>query len=129
MKQNNKKLYESIMKDVSKIIKKHLNENEIEYDSVQIEKNLEDCALGVIDFLNQEGDIKWDENTIIDYVNGDDDPDFQDLVNCMIDELEEYGDRNNILQYLELYNTDETWKESIEVAILRAMKQYVQDLI
>lgn len=127
MKQNNKKLYESIMKDVSKIIKKHLNENE--YDSVQIEKNLEDCALGVIDFLNQEGDIKWDENTIIDYVNGDDDPDFQDLVNCMIDELEEYGDRNNILQYLELYNTDETWKESIEVAILRAMKQYVQDLI
>jgi virulence-associated protein VapD len=127
MKQNNKKLYESIMKDVSKIIKKHLNENE--YDSVQIEKNLEDCALGVIDFLNQEGDINWDENAIIDYVNGDDDPDFQDLVNCMIDELEEYGDRNNILQYLELYNTDETWKESIEVAILRAMKQYVQDLI
>ena len=127
MKQNNKKLYESIMKDVSKIIKKHLNENE--YDSVQIEKNLEDCALDVIDFLNQEGDIKWDENAIIDYVNGDDDPDFQDLVNCMIDELEEYGDRNNILQYLELYNTDETWKESIEVAILRAMKQYVQDLI
>ena len=85
MKQNNKKLYESIMKDVSKIIKKHLNENEIKYDSVQIEKNLEDCALSVIDFLNQEGDIKWDENTIIDYVN--------------------------------------------EVAILRAMKQYVQDLI
>lgn len=127
MKQNNKKLYESIMKDVSKIIKKHLNEND--YDSVQIEKNLEDCALGVIDFLNQEGDINWDENAIIDYVNGDDDPDFQDLVNCMIDELEEYGDRNNILQYLELYNTDETWKESIEVAILRAMKQYVQDLI
>lgn len=127
MKQNNTKLYESIMKDVSKIIKKHLNENE--YDSVQIEKNLEDCALGVIDFLNQEGDINWDENAIIDYVNGDDDPDFQDLVNCMIDELEEYGDRNNILQYLELYNTDETWKESIEVAILRAMKQYVQDLI
>ena len=129
MKQNNKKLYESIMKEVSKIIKKHLYENENEYDSVQIEKNLEDCALGVIDFLNQEGDINWDENAIIDYVNGDDDPDFQDLVNCMIDELEEYGDRNNILQYLELYNTDETWKESIEVAILRAMKQYVQDLI
>jgi hypothetical protein len=129
MKQNNKKLYESIMKEVSKIIKKHLYENENEYDSVQIEKNLEDCALGVIDFLNQEGDIKCDENAIIDYVNGDDDPDFQDLVNCMIDELEEYGDRNNILQYLELYNTDETWKESIEVAILRAMKQYVQDLI
>ena len=127
MKQNNKKLYESIMKDVSKIIKKHLNEND--YDSVQIEKNIEDCALGVIDFLNQEGDINWDENAIIDYVNGDDDPDFQDLVNCMIDELEEYGDRNNILQYLELYNTDETWKESIEVAILRVMKQYVQDLI
>lgn len=129
MKQNNKKLYESIMKEVSKIIKKHLYENENEYNSVQIEKNLEDCALGVIDFLNQEGDIKWDENVIIDYVNGDDDPDFQDLVNCMIDELEEYGDRNNILQYLKLYNTDETWKESIEVAILRAMKQYVQDLI
>ena len=124
---NNKKFYESIMKDVSKIIKKHLNENE--YDSVQIEKNLEDCALGVIDFLNQEGDIKWDENVIIDYVNGDDEPDFQDLVNCMIDELEEYGDRNNILQYLKLYNTDETWKESIEVAILRAMEQYVKDLI
>ena len=54
------------MKDVSKIIKKHLNENE--YDSVQIEKNLEDCALGVIDFLNQEGDIKWDENVIIEPV-------------------------------------------------------------
>ena len=127
MKRNNRILYESIMKDVSKIIKKHLNENE--YDSIQIEKNLEDCALGVIDFLNQEGDIKWDENTIIDYVNGDDEPDFQDLVNCMIDELEEYGDRNNILQYLELYNTDETWKESIEVAILRAMQEYVQDIM
>ena len=116
------------MKDVAKAVKKRLNEND-EYDSVQIEKNLEDCALGVIDFLNQEGDVNWDENAIIDYVNGDDDPDFQDFVNCMIDELEEYGDRNNILQYLELYNTDETWKESIEVAILRAMQEYVQDIM
>ena len=38
MKRNNRILYESIMKDVAKAVKKHLNENE--YDSVQIEKTL-----------------------------------------------------------------------------------------
>ena len=98
--------------------------------SQDIEKALEDCAIGVLDYLNQEGVVAWDEREIIKYVKGDKEPDFKDLVDCMINELEEYGDKGSIklLPILKKYETEE-WKESIEVACLRAMHEYVKDII
>ena len=98
--------------------------------SKDIEKALEDYALGVLDYLNQEGVIAWDERKMIKYVNGEEEPDFQNLVDCMIGDLEEYGDKGKIklLPILKKYNTPE-WKESIEVACLIAMKEYVKDLM
>ena len=102
----------------------------LEDRSQDIEMALEDCALGVIDYLNQEGVVAWDERKIIKYVNGDEEPDFKDLVDCMVNELEEFGDKGKVklLPILKKYETKE-WKESIEVACLRAMQEYVKDLM
>ena len=98
--------------------------------SQDIERVLEDCAIGVLDYLNQEGVVAWDEREIIKYVKGDKEPDFKDLVDCMINELEEYGDKGKVklLPILKKYETEE-WKESIEVACLRAMQKYVKDIM
>ena len=100
----------------------------LEEDSSEtIESTLENLAISVIDYLNQEGVIAWDERKIIKYVEGDEEPDFKDLVNCMINELEEYGDNGKVklLPILKKYETKE-WKESIETACLRAMKSYAE---
>jgi len=98
--------------------------------SQDIEKAIEDYAIGVLDYLNQEGVVAWDEQEMIKYVKGDKEPDFKDLVDCMINELEEYGDKGSIklLPILKKYETEE-WKESIEVVCLRAMQKYVKDII
>lgn len=98
--------------------------------SETIESALENLAIGVIDYLNQEGVIAWDERKLIKYVNGDEEPDFKDLVDCMINELEEFGDSGKVklLPILKKYETEE-WKESIEVACLRAMQEYVKDIM
>ena len=98
--------------------------------SKDIEKALEDYALGVLDYLNQEGVVAWDERKMIKYVKGEEEPDFKDLVDCMINELEEYGDKRKVklLPILKKYETEE-WKESIEVACLRAMQKYVKDIM
>lgn len=47
----------------------------------------------------------------------------------MINELEEFGDKGKVklLPILKKYNTKE-WKESIEVACLRAMDHYTKDI-
>lgn len=97
--------------------------------SIEIEKALEDYAEGVLDYLNQEGVVAWDERKMIKYVNGDEEPDFQDLIDCMINQLEEFGDKGKVklLPILKKYNTKE-WKESIEVACLRAMDHYTKDI-
>ena len=109
------------MKDIKQFI--------LESSSQEIEKALEDLAEGVLDYLNQEGVVDWDERKMIKYVNGDEEPDFQDLVDHMINELEEYGDKGKVklLPILKKYNTEE-WKESIEVACLRAMDHYTKDI-
>lgn len=98
--------------------------------SKDIEKALKDYALGVLDYLNQEGVIAWDERKLIKYVKGDEEPDFKDLVDCMINELEEFGDigKVKLLPILKKYESEE-WKESIEVACLRAMQEYVKDIM
>ena len=98
--------------------------------SKDIEKALKDYALGVLDYLNQEGVIAWDERKLIKYVKGDEEPDFKDLVDCMINELEEFGDSGKVklLPILKKYESEE-WKESIEVACLRAMQEYVKDIM
>lgn len=102
----------------------------LEASSQDIEKAIEEYTLGVLDYLNQEGVVAWDERKIIKYVNGDEEPDFKDLVDCMINELEEFGDKGSvkILPILKKYNT-KGWKESIEVACLRAMQEYVKDIM
>lgn len=109
---------------------KELKQFILEASSQAIEKALEDYAIGVLDYLNQEGVIAWDEQEMIKYVNGDKEPDFKDLVDCMINELEEYGDKGSVklLPILKKYETKE-WKESIEVACLRAMQKYVKDIM
>ena len=109
---------------------KELKQFILEASSQAIEKALEDYAIGVLDYLNQEGVIAWDEQDMIKYVNGDKEPDFKDLVDCMINELEEYGDKGSVklLPILKKYETKE-WKESIEVACLRAMQKYVKDIM
>lgn len=110
---------------------KHLNdflmESKSSYNSKKIEKALENCAWGVLDYFNQEGISGWDERDIKKYVNGDKEPDFKTIVDAMIGELEEYGDKDKILPILKKYDTDE-WHESIDVAILCAMKDYVKDI-
>ena len=108
-----------------KDIKDYINES---YNSQKIEKALEDCAWGIIDEFNQEGVQGWEEQDIKKFVNGDEDPDFKVIVDAMIEELEEYGDKSHILQYLKKYDSDETWKESIDVAILKAMEDYVNNI-
>ena len=100
----------------------------LESSSQEIELGIENCAWGIIDEFNQEGVQGWDEDDIKDYVNGDKEPDYEDIVNAMISELEEYGDKYHILQYLKKYQTDDSWGESIEVAILRAMQDYVKNI-
>ena len=48
----------------------------------------------------------------------------------MINDLKEFGDKGKVklLPILKKYETEE-WKESIEVACLRAMQEYVKDLM
>lgn len=58
------------MKDIKQFI--------LEASSQDIEKALEDLAEGVLDYLNQEGVVAWDEQKMIKYVNGDEEPDFKD---------------------------------------------------
>lgn len=96
-------------------------------NSQKIEKAIENCAWGVIDYFNQEGVRGWDERDIKRFVRGDEDPDFKVIVDEMIAQLEEYGDKDKILTILKKYDTDE-WHESIDVAILRAMQDYVKDI-
>ena len=110
------------MKDIKSYI--------LEASSQDIEKALEDYAIGVLDYLNQEGVVAWDERKMIKYVKGDEEPDFKDLVDCMINDLKEFGDKGSVklLPILKKYNTKE-WKESIEVACLRAMQEYVKDIM
>lgn len=110
------------MKDIKQFILEALSQD--------IEKALEDYAIGVLDYLNQEGVVAWDEQKMIKYVNGDEEPDFKDLVDCMINDLKEFGDKGSVklLPILKKYNTKE-WKESIEVACLRAMQEYVKDIM
>ena len=109
-----------------KDIKTYINEN---YNSKDIEKAIEDLAWGILDSFNQEGVKNWDERDMVKYVNGDKEPDYEEIVNAMIYELEEYGDENKILQYIKKYKSDDSWQESISVAILRAMNDYVKDLM
>ena len=106
------------------ILNKSIKKNKT---SEEIEKALEDCALVIIDYFNQEGVADFDEQDWKDYINGNKEPDYKKIVDAMIDELEEYGDKDDILSILKKYNTDE-WKESIEIAILKAAEYYTRDI-
>ena len=90
-------------------------------------KALEDLAWGIIDYFNQEGVKGFEENDWVKYVNGDKDPDYKEIVDAMINELKEYGDKNNLLKILEKYPSSEL-KEDIELSILRAATDYVKDI-
>lgn len=92
MKRNtNKQLYESIMKDVSKIIKRKLNE-EIEYS--EIDDDLFDALKYVMEYIDkQEIDYlvyKMDkERCPANMIN-------QDLVNNITDYMNEFAEDNDL---------------------------------
>ena len=86
---------------------------------------IKDYAIGVIDYLNQEGDIHWDENKIREYLKGTKEPNYEDLVNEMICELEDYGDDNNILPTLKEYDQN---KIIIHKILLDAMQEYIDSI-
>lgn len=98
--------------------------------SETIESALENLAGGVLDYFNQKGDGAWDERKMIKYVKGEEEPNYKEIVDKMIYELEKFGDDGKVklLPILKKYETEE-WKDSIDVAILKAMKEYVKDLI
>lgn len=98
--------------------------------SETIESALENLAGGVLDYFNQEGVVAWDERKMIKYVKGEEEPNYKEIVDAMIDELEEFGDKGKVklLPILKKYETEE-WKDSIDVAILRAMQDYVKDIM
>ena len=86
---------------------------------------IKDYALGVIDYFNQEGIIDWDENVLKKYVEGQKEPNYKDLVDEMVDELEEYGDKNNILPTLKEYEQN---KIIIHKIILDAIQEYIDNI-
>lgn len=109
-------------KPVEQLDKQYLTENKDD----NIIKFIKDYALGVIDYFNQEGVIDWDENVIKQYVKGNKNPNYKDLVDEMIDELEEYGDKNNILPTLKEYEQN---KIIIDKALFDAMSEYVKNIL
>lgn len=98
--------------------------------SETIESALENLAIGILDYFNQEGVIAWDERKMIKYVKGEEEPNYKEIVDEMIYELEEFGDKGKVklLPILKKYETEE-WKDSIDTAIFNAMKEYVKDLM
>ena len=92
-----------------------------------LEKQLEDLALGVLDYFNQEGVKDWDEKDMIKYVNGDKEPDYKVIADEMLAtvETEDNADQKT-LQFLKDYNKNH---EDIDVAILKAMSDYVKNLM
>lgn len=61
---NNKKLYDSIMRDVSKVVKKHINESSISDDSQYL--------IGkTVRIINMKGEEKYNgRKGIVDYIDG-----------------------------------------------------------
>lgn len=98
-----------------------------ESNSSKLLKSLEDLAWGVIDYFNQEGVKDFTEDDWKKYVNGDKDPNYKEIVDAMVAELKEYGDKNNLLDTLKGYPSSDL-KEDIELSILRAAQDYVKDL-
>ena len=87
---------------------------------------IKNCAIGLLDYFNQEGVIKWDEDRLKEYVKGKKEPDYKDLVDEMIYDLNKYKDKDNILPILQKYEEN---KVIINNAIMDAMTEYVKDII
>ena len=102
-----------------KDIKEYINEAKF-----NLEKQLENLAWGVLDYFNQEAVNDWDENDMKKYVNGDKEPDYKTIADEMLATVESEDHPNKkTLQFLKDYDKN---KEDIDVAILRAMQQYVE---
>ena len=104
---------------------KSINQYLIENKDDDIIKFIKDYAIGVIDYLNQEGDINWDENKVKEYIKGKKELNYEDLVNEMVCELEDYGDENNILPILKEYEQN---KIIIDKALFNAMEEYINSI-
>jgi len=104
---------------------KSINQYLIENKDDDIIKFIKDYAIGVIDYLNQEGDINWDENKVKEYIKGKKEPNYEDLVNEMVCELEDYGDENNIFPILKEYEQN---KIIIDKALFNAMEEYINSI-
>lgn len=108
------------MKDLNEFI------NESKLSDEELIQQVETIAWGAIDWYNQEGVQKWEEQDWIKYVKGDKEPDFQEFISgAMIDSAENYKE---VLELLKKYPKTDL-KEDIELAILKAAKDYVKDIM
>ena len=115
---------------------KKAKENGVEirlYESQEYTHDDMEClrviAEGELDFLNQEWVINWNETDLIDYVNGDREPNYLYLVKAILADCErELSSNKEVKELLTAYPNTE-YKEDIEIALLRAMQEYIKDIM
>jgi outer membrane protein assembly factor BamD (BamD/ComL family) len=86
-------------------------------------------AEGELDFLNQEWVINWNETDLIDYVNGDREPNYLYLVKAILADCERELSSNKEVKELLMAYPNTEYKEDIEIALLRAMQEYIKDIM
>ena len=102
----------------------HVNENVDDYNVDDFE-NLKNIAIGVLDHLNQEGVRNWEENDLLDYISGNKEPNYELLIKFILEDINE--EESDIISLLNQYPNTE-YIEDIQVALLRAMEDYVGDI-
>ena len=117
-----------------KLCKYHLKimPNQLKIQCINIAMNhffKEAIAEGELDFLNQEWVINWNETDLVDYVNGDREPNYLYLVKAILADCErELSSNKEVKELLTAYPNTE-YKEDIEIALLRAMQEYIKDIM
>ncbi len=115
---------------------KKAKENGVEirlYESQEYTHDDMEClrviAEGELDFLNQEWVINWNETDLIDYVNGDREPNYLYLVKAILADCERELSSNKEVKELLIAYPNTEYKEDIEIALLRAMQEYIKDIM
>lgn len=89
---------------------------------------LEKITEWVIDYLYNEGIVDYDDKHLVDYVDGEKDPDYKDILNVM---LNEYSDDlssqtktiiNNFIK--DKHSKDDD--EDIKIHVLRGISNFVE---
>lgn len=104
------------MKTLVNYINESLNNN--------LKKDIEERALGIIDYFNQEGVAGFDENDWADYIDGSKEPDYKQIVDEIV---AEYGDdpkNKKAVAFLKDYDKN---KDEINEIILNAATSYLNN--